>query len=75
MLSTLQDDNANLYKEKGKILDSLKRYLGTTKFFSVEQVVQIVALAGESPEKSAKPRNHLKGNQEFSTQWQHEPLF
>lgn len=28
---------------------------GTTKFFTVEQVVQIVALACESPEKSERP--------------------
>ena len=31
---------------------------GTTKFFSVEQVVQIVALACESPEKSERPVSH-----------------
>jgi putative transposase len=31
---------------------------GTTKFFSVEQVVQIVAIACESPEKSERPVSH-----------------
>jgi transposase len=31
---------------------------GTSKFFSVEQVVQIVAIACESPEQSEKPINH-----------------
>ncbi len=31
---------------------------GTTKFFSVEQVVQIVALALLSPEKSERPISH-----------------
>ncbi len=31
---------------------------GTTKSFTVEQVVQIVALACESPEKSARPVSH-----------------
>jgi len=31
---------------------------GTTKTFSVEQVVQIVALACESPEKSERPISH-----------------
>lgn len=31
---------------------------GTSKFFSVEQVVQIVALACESPETAEKPINH-----------------
>ena len=32
--------------------------LGTPKFFSVEQVVQIVALACETPEKSDRPVSH-----------------
>ena len=31
---------------------------GTTKSFTVEQVVQIVALACEAPEKSARPVSH-----------------
>ena len=32
--------------------------LGTPKFFSVEQVVQIVALACETPENSERPVSH-----------------
>lgn len=31
---------------------------GTNKFFSTEQVVQIVAIACEAPEKSARPISH-----------------
>ncbi len=31
---------------------------GTNKFFSTEQVIQIVALACESPEKSGRPISH-----------------
>lgn len=31
---------------------------GTNKFFSTEQVIQIVAIACESPEKSGKPISH-----------------
>ncbi|MDJ0594506.1 MAG: hypothetical protein QNJ72_31780 [Pleurocapsa sp. MO_226.B13] len=31
---------------------------GTTKSFTVEQVVQIVAIACEAPEKSARPVSH-----------------
>ncbi|MDJ0595134.1 MAG: helix-turn-helix domain-containing protein [Pleurocapsa sp. MO_226.B13] len=31
---------------------------GTNKFFSTEQVVQIIALACESPEKSERPISH-----------------
>lgn len=32
--------------------------LGTNKFFSTEQVIQIVAIACESPDKSGKPISH-----------------
>ena len=31
---------------------------GTRRFFSVEQVVQLVVLAGESPEESERPASH-----------------
>jgi transposase len=40
-----------------QILDDRSRP-GTSKFFSVEQVVQIVALACESPEESQRPISH-----------------
>jgi len=37
---------------------SVSQRSGTTKSFSVEQVIQIVALACESPEKSERPVSH-----------------
>ena len=46
------------------LMSSIKQILsdrprpGTNKFFSTEQVIQIVALACESPEKSGKPISH-----------------
>ena len=41
-----------------KYKESDRQRPGTTKSFTVEQVVKIVALACESPEKSERPVSH-----------------